>query len=314
MSLIIVIVLMLLFALLGAVITALVAGDSDLSLNQQQSSQAFYLAEAGLAYGFGQLGSLPDCAASTTTVSLGGGAFDVCQEATGVPGQTRIRSVGRVNSPLVATVQRVAEVIVTSGGTSEAVSNGDFDTDISGWTPVITNNEGSSQWSNDPTTGGDPGSLLLKTDDCFFFDCAGKRFRGYLEQSVSIPSGVNATLQLDYCKHAVGSTGSTSSMDVSVEIVYAGGGTPTVWSDTSQPSNPNCDNFATWNNGSPPGAVNVTFPTTDTVTTIRLVFDLRNRGGFWGIFSQKFAWFDSVSLTYGGGSPAMLSWKEVYVP
>ncbi|MEK7279744.1 MAG: hypothetical protein AAB090_03750 [Nitrospirota bacterium] len=216
-----------------------------------------------------------------------------------------VASTGTVTLPApFGNAKRVAKVSVDRGG-GDAITNGSFTTDIAGWTETITNTDGLSTWSNLPAIGGSPGSLHAKTDDCIGAACRNLRFSGFRSQGVSIPSGTNVTLQMDYCKNAVLATSGGSRMDTSVVIVYQGGATFTAWSDASQPSNPSCSDRSTWNNGTPPGQINVAFTTTDIVNQIRVTYDLRNRGGPSGDGSQKLVWFDEVKLIIPGGATAL---------
>ena len=198
--------------------------------------------------------------------------------------------------------QRVVKASVDRAGGGGAITNGSFASDISGWTEILTNTDGSSAWSNYPTTGGgSPGSLLAQTNTG-----RGLRFAGYRWQGISIPSGANVTFTIDYCKNATGNIGGGSRMDTSVVIVYQGGVTFTVWSDTSQPILIDCSNENNW-----PATVNTSFVTTNNVIEVRIVYDLRNRGGPQGDGTKKEAWFDNVSLTSPGG-PSAITWQEWY--
>ncbi len=221
-----------------------------------------------------------------------------------------VTSTGTVTLPSpFGNAKRVAKVAADRGG-GDVITNGSFTTDISGWAEILIQTEGLSAWNNFPTTGGSPGSLHAKTNDCIGSACRNLRFSGFRSQGVSIPSGTNVTLQMDYCKNAVGNTGGGSRMDTSVVIVYQGGATFTAWSDDTQPSNPSCSNGGTWNNGTPPGQINVTFTTIDIVNEIRITYDLRNRGGPSGDGSQKLAWFDEVKLITPGGATTVLNMHE----
>ena len=92
-------------------------------------------------------------------------------------------------------------------------------------------------------------------------------------------------------------------MDTSVVIVYQGGATYTVWSNTSQPAT-TCSDEANW-----PATVNTSFTTTNNVIEVRIVYDLRNRSGPQGDGTKKDVWFDNISLST---SFTVTSREEVY--
>lgn len=307
-SLIVVIVAMLIFATLGVLVTSLVSSDSDVALNQSQSEQAFYLAEAGKEYAIKRVNdgtSLSNCPIEDVVTVATGQTFYICRFPDDpLPGQTRITSRGEVTSPIVTTIQRQTETIVGGG---EMITNGGFDTNLSNWT---ANDSGSGSTSWDGTMGNPlPGSLLAKTSDCAGSACRNLQFSGYRSQSISLGAGQNATLQFRYCKTATGATSGGSRMDVSVVTLEQGGATVQVWPvppppqpEGSQP-NTNCSVPGNWT------LVNITFTPANPVTEIRLVYNLRNPGGNPGNDTQKKVWFDTVSLT---GGLAVLSWNEIY--
>ena len=288
-SIIAVIAVMLILAVMGTTLISLVTTGSDVSVNQLQSEQALNVAEGGAEYAIRQLKDSPGYAGGAG-ISLGSGTFDITVSGPAGGSQTI------TSTSYVSNAQRVIE-IETQGG--NAITNGTFTSDISGWTETLTNTDGSSAWSNYPIPpGGSPGSLLSQTNTG-----RGLNFTGYRSQGISIASGASVTFNIDYCKNATSDTGGNSRMDTSVVIVYQGGATYTVWSDTSQPITA-CSDEANW-----PATVNTSFTTTNNVIEVRIVYDLRNRSGPSGDGTKKEVWFDTVSLST---SFTVVSRSEVY--
>ncbi|OGP11772.1 MAG: hypothetical protein A2055_00975 [Deltaproteobacteria bacterium GWA2_47_9] len=197
---------------------------------------------------------------------------------------------------IVGNAQRVVRFSADRIG-GETVTDGDFP-NLSKWnTEVITKSDGSS--SLDGSIGNPANSLISQTTTCTGAACRGLWFQGYREQTLTfpIPSGANVTLRLDYSK-SVNKTGGGSATDMSVVILYQGGGTATIWSDTVE----NTTAFT---------SITQTFVSANIITGIRLVYNLKNPSGPTGNDSQRKVWFDNVSLTSPGG-PGCLTWQESY--
>lgn len=294
-SIIAVVATMLILSVMGVVLVSLVTTGSDISVNQLRSEQALNIAEGGKEYALKQLRDNPSYTGDANK-PLGNGSFTVIVTDLG-SGIKRVTSSGSAGSAAKAVE------VTTQGG--NIVANGTFATDISGWTETLSQSDGFSAWSSIPAINGSPGSLLAKTTDCSGDGCRNLFFSGYREQGISISSGATVSLQMAYCKNAIGFTGGGSRLNTYIDIVYQGGTTYRAWSDISQPPNPSCSNGATWSN------VNVSFTTTDPAVAVRIVYNLKNHGGSDGANSQKQAWFDEVKLSLLGGS-SILSWQEVY--
>lgn len=310
-SIIAVIATMLILSVMGVVLVTMVTTGSDISVNQLRSEQALNIAQGGIEYGLytttrggGSWGEF-----NFSNRPLGPGSFTLTTN-TSITGGRRMTLESTATVVGMVTGQRKIRSVVERGA-GEVIINGGFTADISSWNQVISQPAGTYVWSIYPTTGGSPGSLNVYNNVG-----ANQQFQGYGWQAVSVPAGIPATLQMQYCKNAIGATTGGSRMDISVVVVYQTLGVVTLWSDASQPSNLNCASVATWNNGTPPGAVNIAFTPADDITQIRIAYDLRNRGGGAGAGSQKQVWFDSVSLISGGGSGSIpvifKSVQEVY--
>lgn len=309
-------VLFLLIVSAFAVVSVLSNAGSDLTDTalQQNRVSALFLAESGLESAGALLSVTPCSTLGPLTESLGPGDFVIAgagagfdpslyfDNATPLPsGQCRVRVQGRV--PAGGAVVRTIEGILEQGN---FVVNGGFTANVAGWTEVPSQTDGSISWSNAPTSNGQPGSMLAKTDDCTGAACRGLAFAGYMSQAISVPIGTNVTLELDYCKQRTGGTGGASAMDTSVVVVYQGGATYIAWSDVSQPANTTCaTNGNTWSH------VNVAFPTANDVVEIRLVYDLVNQNGAPGNDSQRQVWFDEIELSAGSASRQLVEWREV---
>lgn len=215
--------------------------------------------------------------------------------------QCTVTAVGTIGA-----ARRTVRMEVGTGGASgNLVVNGGFAANLASWPQTVSSADGVSLWSNLPTTGGSPGSLLARTSNCAGAACRGLRFAAHRSQVIAIPAGSDITLQLRYCKNAVGDTAGGSRMDTSVTFIRSVGGNYTAWSDGTQPGGVNCANDANWTQ------VNVTFNTGSDITEVRIEYDLRNRGGGGGDDTQKFAWFDEVRVVASGGGASVLSWQEV---
>lgn len=305
MSLIVVIVAMLIFATLGVLVTSLVSSDSDVALNQLQSEQAFYLAEAGKEYAIKRVNDMTslssNCLIEDVIPMAAGQTFHVCQTPDNpLPGQTLITSWAEVASPIVTTIQRRTETVITSGNTETLMDGGFEDTPNfpTNWPQTLTQTDGLSVLD---TVIFAVGAQSLRVQNNVG---SGQRFSGYREQTLTTPilAGTTVTLNLQYRKQFIGLTSGGSRTDMGVSLRYSTGAVVQIWSNTFEQDN-------TTINWTPDTA---SFVVASNVVAVRLTYDLRNRGGPSGAGSQKRVWFDDVSLTYGGGSPAVLSWNEIY--
>ncbi len=302
-SLIVVVVTMLVFAVLGVLVTSIVSSDSDVSLSLLQSQQAFYLAEAGREYGIRQIVDSPPLAGCPAAfLSLTTGDFQVCDADAGPA--VRVQGTGRVTSPIVTTSQRVVQAEYGAGGSTEALTDGDFEdtpNEPTNWPETLTRTDGQSLYDPAPPAPVPSGAQALRAENNLG---AGFRFQGYREQTLGtmIPTGTNVTLSLYFRKIIAGSTAGSSRADIAIELVPTAGGPIQIWSDTTQPPG---------DSGWIQTGLPLTTTTTKDIVGVRVTYNLINRGGGAGAGSQKQVWFDAVSLTYPGAT-GVSSWQDVY--
>jgi len=131
---------------------------------------------------------------------------------------------------LIVMASAFVMLLVNIAGSTNALSNGTFDSDISGWTETVVRPDGTRAWDG-TVYGNAPGSIRYRT-------LSGNRIEYRLTDRSATAFSINSTdsVTISFYWYKTATDLGTDRAELSVNLILPGGTSTPIWSDTQAPS------------------------------------------------------------------------------